>query len=209
LRAQLVSVDADEVLKNTQLTALARSEGRALFSRHCARCHGADMQGDRASGAPNLTDSVWLYDTGSVFEIERTVLYGVRSGLSKSHNVTDMPPFGLTGRLRQEEIRNLVQYLMQLSGQPHQGQASIQGRAVFYDVAKANCADCHADGGHGNPAYGAPDLTKNVWNSGGDAKSLYDAIYYGQHHIMPAFAGSLSLAEIRSLSVYVYLASHP
>jgi cytochrome c oxidase cbb3-type subunit III len=209
LQAQLLIASADDIPRNTRLAAFARSEGPKLYARNCARCHGADLQGDHASGAVNLTDAVWLYESGSVFDIERTVLYGIRSGVSKSHNVTDMPPYGLTGRLSPGEIRNLIQYLLKLSGQPHQAQAAQMGRALYYDVAKANCADCHGDTALGNSNYGAPDLTKNVWNSGGDAKSLYDAIYNGQHRVMPGFIGTLSLADIRTLSVYVYLKSHP
>ena len=52
------------------------------------------MQGNPALGAPNLTDKVWLYDQGGVSDIERTILYGVRSGHAKSRNITDMPPVG-------------------------------------------------------------------------------------------------------------------
>jgi cytochrome c oxidase cbb3-type subunit III len=209
LQAELLSVNADAVTNNTHLVDFARKEGARLFANHCARCHGEDLRGNTANGAVNLTDAVWLYESGSVFDIERTVLYGIRSGMSKARNVTDMPPYGITGRLSEAEIRNLVQYLLKLSGQQNQSEAAMQGRALYYDVAKANCVDCHGDTALGNPNYGAPDLTKNVWNNGGDAKSLYESLYNGRHRIMPGFIGTLSLAEIRAVSVYVYLASHP
>ena len=166
------------------------------------------MRGNTSLGAPNLTDEVWLYGDGRVFGIERTVLYGVRSEQSKSHNVTDMPAFGLTGRLSDAEIRNLVQYLLQLSGRAHQAPAASEGAAFYNDVAKANCGECHGDTGRGNPDYGAPDLTVNVWNSGADPRALYDAIYFGQHRIMPGWIGTLSLAQIRALAVYLYSMSH-
>lgn len=32
-----------------------------LFAEQCASCHGAEGKGDRAQGAPNLTDQIWLY----------------------------------------------------------------------------------------------------------------------------------------------------
>ncbi len=208
LLRRLLSADTEAVVKDRALTGFAQSIAKPLFAANCARCHGSGMTGNSATGAPNLTDGIWLYGNGDVFDIERTILYGVRSGASKSHNVTDMPAFGSTGRLSASEIRNVVQYVDQLSRRPHQAQAAIDGRAVYFD-AKGNCSDCHGASATGNSDYGAPDLTQNVWNNGGDDQSLYDAIYYGEHHIMPGFFGALSLAEIRALAVYVYMASHP
>ena len=208
LLIRLLTADTEAVVKDRVLTAFAQSIAQPLFAANCASCHGADMTGNAAIGAPNLTDKIWLFGSGDVFDIERTVLYGIRSGASKAHNVTDMPAFGLTGRLSASEIHNLVQYIDQLSRRPHQAQAAIQGRGVYSDAAKANCADCHGPDARGNPDYGAPDLTQNVWNSGGDDQALYDAIYYGEHRVMPGFFGALSLEQIRALAVYVYMASH-
>jgi cytochrome c oxidase cbb3-type subunit III len=209
LLRRLLTADTEAVVEDRELTEFAQSIARPLFAANCARCHGADMTGNSAVGAPNLTDKVWLFDSGDVFDIERTILYGVRSGASKAHNVTDMPAFGLTGRLSAGEIRNLVQYIDQLSGRPHQAQAALEGRAVYFDAAKAGCVECHGDSGHGNSDYGAPDLTKNVWNSGGDDRALYDAIYHGEHHVMPGFFGTLGLEQIRALAIYIYMVSHP
>jgi len=207
LRRLLVR-DADAVADDKELIRFAGEVAKPLYSAHCAACHGDDMKGNMKIGAPNLTDKIWLYGDGSAFDIERTLLYGIRSGVSKSRNEADMPPFGLTGRLSEAEIRNLVQYLYQLSGRPHLAPAAIEGREVYADVVKANCADCHGADAQGNPDYGAPDLTANVWNGGGDEQSVYDAIYFGRHRIMPAFLGTLSLEQIRALAVYVYSVSH-
>jgi cytochrome c oxidase cbb3-type subunit 3 len=206
---RLLRADSAAVVKDRELTAFAQSVAKPLYAEHCARCHGADMTGNSALGAPNLQDGIWLFDSGDVFDIERTLLYGIRSGASKSHNVTDMPAFGTTGKLTDVEIRNLVQYIDQLSGRPFHGQAAIEGRAAYFDGAKANCGDCHGADARGNSDYGAPDLTRNVWNGGSDDQALHDAIYFGQHHVMPGFLTSLSLAQIRALAVYVYMDSHP
>jgi cytochrome c oxidase cbb3-type subunit III len=205
LRDRLLAANPDAIVKNPQLTAFANAQAKPLYATHCARCHGADMTGKLSLGAPNLIDRQWLFGEGSIFDIERTLLYGIRSEHSKSHHVTDMPAFGLTGRLSDAEIRNLVQYLLQLSGQPHQNAAASEGRALYFDVAKANCGDCHGDSGRGNSNYGAPDLTDNAGRSSGDERSLYDAIYYGQHRVMPAWINVLTLEQIRALAVYVYV----
>jgi cytochrome c oxidase cbb3-type subunit 3 len=165
------------------------------------------MRGNTALGAPNLTDQVWLYGNGTVYDIERTILYGVRTGLSKSHNVTDMPGYGLRGRLTAGQVDSLVQYLLKMNGRPHQAEAAEEGRALYYGAA--NCGDCHGSDARGDSDYGAPDLTAGVWNSGGDPQSLYRSLYFGRHRIMPAWIGTLTLEQIRALAVYVYTASHP
>jgi cytochrome c oxidase cbb3-type subunit III len=207
LRTRLLATNADAIASDLRLRAFAEREAKPLYAAHCAQCHGAAMRGDSALGAPSLIDHHWLYGDGSIFDIERTLLYGIRSGQSKSHHVTDMPAFGLTGRLNESEIHNLVQYLLQLRGLAHQSAAASDGRAVYEDVARANCADCHGDTARGDPDYGAPDLTVDLGDGRSDARVLYDAIYNGQHRVMPGWINVLTLEQIRALSVYVYLAS--
>src|SRR5262249_62398072 len=70
--------------------ALPISAGLAkpAYAAHCASCHGQDLQGDHAKGAPSLKDGVWLYEDGSIGSIERTVLYGIRSGQGRSEEHT-------------------------------------------------------------------------------------------------------------------------
>jgi cytochrome c oxidase cbb3-type subunit 3 len=117
-----------------------------------------------------------------------------------------MPAYGLRGQLSDADIRNLVQYVLQLSGQPNDAQAAIQGRAVYN--GQGGCFDCHAADARGNSDYGAPDLTANSWLYGGDPQSLYNSIYSGRHGMMPAWIGKLTLEQIRALAVYIYVASH-
>jgi cytochrome c oxidase cbb3-type subunit III len=206
LGRRLLMAYPDQVVADPELVRFAIAHARPLYTRHCASCHGADMHGTPALGAPNLTDSTWLYGSGSVYDIERTLLYGIRSGRSKSHNITDMPAFGLTGRLSDGQIRSVVQYVLQLSGDNYDPAAANEGRRVFY--GNAACGDCHGMDARGDSGYGAPDLTRNVWNSGSSPEDLYRAIYFGEHRVMPGWRGVLRLEEIRALAVYVYWASH-
>ena len=82
--------------------ALAR-EGQALFATYCVACHGQDGRGTAALGAPNLTDTVWLYG-GSVASIAETVTKG-RQG--------QMPSQG--SRLTPIQIRLLAAYVTGLA----------------------------------------------------------------------------------------------
>jgi cytochrome c oxidase cbb3-type subunit 3 len=38
-----------------------RAAGKARYETMCVACHGADGRGNRALGAPDLTDKIWLY----------------------------------------------------------------------------------------------------------------------------------------------------
>jgi cytochrome c oxidase cbb3-type subunit 3 len=204
LQAAMLRLAPDKVLEHPDMVALADARGPSIYRKHCASCHGADMRGNTHSGVPNLTDTVWLYGTGRVVDIEQTILYGIRSGHGKSHNMTEMPAFGARGLLKPQEVEEVIQYVLALSGRPHAGPASINGRNIY---AKADCSDCHGADAKGEPVYGAPDLTADVWNNGGDPASLYRSIYYGLHHVCPAWIDKLSLADVRDLSVYLHSAS--
>ena len=78
--------------------------GGPLFAQHCASCHGTDGRGDRAQGAPNLTDAIWLNssDDASLHRLISQGPFGV------------MPAWG--DRLGEHGVRALTAYLHQLGG---------------------------------------------------------------------------------------------
>lgn len=56
--------------------AVAAAKGQEAFmTAGCAGCHGMDAKGMKALGAPNLTDSVWLYRSSEATIIE-TITHG-------------------------------------------------------------------------------------------------------------------------------------
>lgn len=68
---------AHYVLSLSGLThdGLRAAKGKELFQANCAACHGAEGKGNHALGAPNLTDSTWLYGGG-----ETTIMETIRKG---------------------------------------------------------------------------------------------------------------------------------
>ena len=82
----------------------AATRGAETFGEQCVTCHGADGEGNRELGAPNLTDAVWLYggDRASIIE---SVSNG-RSGV--------MPAWG--ERLDASTINALTLYVHSLGG---------------------------------------------------------------------------------------------
>jgi cytochrome c oxidase cbb3-type subunit 3 len=206
LAARLVSTPAESTPADPTLVKFARQVAAPVYAKNCASCHGADMKGSQVLGAPSLVDDVWLYDQGRVSDIERTILYGVRSGHAKSHNITDMPAVGRLGVLNRGEIYQVVQYVLQISHRPAAAALAEKGKVLFKD--KGNCFDCHAPDGTGNPDYGSADLTANVWTYGGDTVSLFKSIRDGRHGKMDAFITKLSPAQIRALALDIYSRSH-
>lgn len=215
----------DAAGRDPVLARFAASQASPVYAAHCARCHGADMRGNAAIGAPDLADEVWLWGDGSVYAIERTILYGIRAGDAKTRDVDDMPAFGLKGTFRYRgvqgfqgkvvggaaldsgEVWDLVQYLLKINHRPYQVEAANEGERLSNE-SRTSCRDCHGLDLKGDSDYGAPDLTINVWNNGGAPQDLYDSIYYGRHRLMPGWRGVLALEQIRALAVYIHSVSH-
>ncbi|MBL9049013.1 MAG: cytochrome-c oxidase, cbb3-type subunit III [Tabrizicola sp.] len=104
----------DELLDETQIAqvtehvlaisgqehdAAASAAGATIYADNCAACHLEDGKGDRAQGAPNLTDAIWLYG-GSREKIIETVTKA-RFGVMPNWNT----------RLSEDEIRAVAFYV--------------------------------------------------------------------------------------------------
>lgn len=205
--ARLVRLWPLQLAHDPALLSFAVSLARPVYGAHCAQCHGADLSGDRSIGAPNLADSVWLYGDGGIGDIENTILYGIRSGHPKAHNVTDMPAEGRSQQLSSAEVDAVVEFVLALSGQSHDEAAAARGRGLFYD--KGNCFDCHARDALGNTDYGTPSLLGPGWIYGGDRQTLRQTIYNGRHGLCPAWIDQLTPVQIRALAAFLYVASQP
>lgn len=77
--------------------------GNEKFQANCVMCHGADAKGNVAFGAPNLTDTTWLYG-GDIATIKET-LNGGRMGVMPAQH----------SRLSPERIHLLTAYVYGLS----------------------------------------------------------------------------------------------
>jgi cytochrome c oxidase cbb3-type subunit 3 len=78
----------------------------------CAACHGADGKGNRAMGAPNLTDDVWLYGS-SAEEIGYTIKNG-RGTNQLVEGQSAMPAQG--AKLGPAKVHLLAAYVYGLGG---------------------------------------------------------------------------------------------
>ncbi len=207
LQTELLVTPPDQIVRNADLTAYAETLAKPAYADNCAACHGEDMTGDQQRGAPSLKDNIWLYEAGGVADIERTILYGIRSGHGKSRNITDMPAEGRTLQLTPADVKDVTIFVLSLTRQGADFEAIKRGSAIFQ--GKGVCYDCHSADARGNPDYGAPDFTDNEWLYGGDVDTVYRSIYSGRHGICPAWTDKLKPAVIRALAVYIHQVSHP
>jgi cytochrome c oxidase cbb3-type subunit 3 len=161
--------------------------GERIFMNNCAQCHGSDARG--GNSYPNLTNgnAAWLGER-SATHIVNTVTNG-RTGV--------MPALGaaIGG---EEEIRALAQYVLSLSGSPHDTIKAFNGKKLY-----ATCAACHGIDGKGNKALGAPNLADDNWLYGWGEESIIKAIKNGKNNVMPAQATKLSPEQIHVVAAYV------
>jgi cytochrome c oxidase cbb3-type subunit III len=202
MQNRLIRPFADEVAPDQALHDYARHLAEPAYAAHCAGCHGPAREGNAAVGVPDLRRGIWLYDFGRVSDLERTILYGIRSGHGKARNTTDMPALGATGQLTPDEIRDAAAYVISLS-RPGGDAASVARGAVLYQ-GKGQCFDCHGADAAGNIDWGSPGFTSGRWLYGGDPDTIYASIHDGRHGRCPAWIGVLAPVTIRALAVFLH-----
>ena len=182
LYAKFAAMPPEDVAKNAQAMAI----GERLFMNNCAQCHGSDARGSK--GIPNLTDGDWLHG-GAPATIKETLTKG-RAG--------NMPPMAAAVGTA-EDVKNVAQYVLSLSGSPHDSLQASLGKAKF-----GVCAACHGVDGKGNQALGAPNLTDDVWLHGYGEAAIIAMVNGGKVNQMPAQADKLTEAQIGVLASYVW-----
>ncbi|MGJ8682349.1 cytochrome-c oxidase, cbb3-type subunit III [Paraglaciecola sp.] len=160
--------------------------GQRLFAQNCSQCHGSDAGGQR--GFPSLTDNDWLYG-GSPEKIKETLLHGRKAM---------MPAWGDV--LGAKGVEEVVAYTLSLSNRPDLDQNMVAaGKEKF-----SNCVACHGVDGKGNQAFGAPNLTDQIWLYGATDKSVIETLTHGRNGVMPPFKDTLGEKKVHLVASYVY-----
>ncbi|MCX2864222.1 cytochrome-c oxidase, cbb3-type subunit III [Paucibacter sp. PLA-PC-4] len=180
--APFSAMPVEELAKNGQAMGI----GERLFANNCAGCHGSDAKGSK--GFPNLADSDWLYGDKHETIIET---------ISKGRNGVMPPMAAALGK--PEDVRNVANYVLSLSGSAHNSIAAQLGRSKF-----GVCAACHGMDGKGNQALGAPNLTDKIWLHGWGEDAIVAIINNGKNNMMPAHGERLSPEQVRVLAAYVW-----
>ena len=164
----------------------AMAIGERLFMNNCSQCHGSDARGSK--GFPNLADKDWLHG-GSPDKIKESLLKG---------RVGNMPPMAAAVGTP-DDVKNVAQYVLSLSGSPHDGLRASLGKSKF-----VSCAACHGQDGKGNQTIGAPNLTDDIWLHGWGENAIIAMVNNGKVNQMPAQEGKLTDAQLHVLASYVW-----
>lgn len=190
---KISKMTAKEIQKDPKLLEFALNGGRAAFKENCAGCHGFGAQGSK--GFPNLNDDDWLWG-GKLEDIEQTLHYGIRSSHDKTR-ASQMPAFGLDKILTKEEINDVAEYALSLSGKSLGNQ---KGEKIF----AANCVACHGAKGKGDRLVGAPNLSDKIWLYGDEKSDVIFSVTYARAGVMPFWTGRLDENTIKQLALYVH-----
>ena len=182
LYAKFAAMSPEEISRDPQAHAI----GERLFMNNCAQCHGSDAQGSK--GFPNLVDADWLHG-GTPDQIKETITQG-RIGM--------MPPMAAAVGTS-DDVKNLANYVLSLSGSPHDSVRAALGKPKF-----ASCAACHGMDGKGNPALGSANLTDDIWLHGYGENAIIAMINNGKTNQMPAQVDKLTPSQIQVLAAYVW-----
>lgn len=189
----------EEIAGDADLMQFVNSAGKTLFSDNCAPCHQAGGQG-KLGIAPNLTDDSWMF--GGTHDLIQATITGGRNG--------QMPAF--KGVLSDEKVSQVANYVLSLSGEPHDAAAATAGQAVFN--GEGTCVACHGADAKGNQMLGSANLTDKIWlwadvpaQETAEAKvAEVSKIVIGgmSRGKMPAWSGRLKPDQIKLLTVYVH-----
>ncbi len=187
LYARFMAMAPEAVAKDPQAHAI----GERLFMNNCAQCHGSDAHGSK--GFPNLTDGDWLHG-GTPDKIKETLTLG---------RIGQMPPMAAAVGTP-DDVKNVANYVLSLSGSPHDSVRAALGKTKF-----TVCAACHGADGKGNQALGAPNLSDNIWLHGYGEAAIINMVNNGKVNQMPAQGKKLTEAQIHVLASYVWSLSNP
>ena len=148
-----------------------------------------------------MLDDDWLWG-GTIEDIHYTVTHGVRNEDDDDARFSEMPKFGADELLSEEEIEQVVNHVLTISGQADQADPELAkaGAVVFED----NCSSCHGEDGKGDRDQGAPNLTDAIWLYGGDKDTIRETVNFARFGVMPTWAARLSESDIRAVATYVH-----
>ena len=197
IEAKLVATDLNAIASDPELVNYTMNAGGAVFRTWCAQCHGSGAAGN--VGYPNLLDNDWLWG-GTIDDIHTTISHGIRNTTDADARYSEMPKFGADELLEPAQIDQVVQYVLQISGQDHDAALATEGATVFAD----NCVACHGEDGKGDRMQGAPNLTDAIWLYGGTQAAITETVTNARFGVMPSWQDRLSEADIRAVAAWVH-----
>jgi len=194
---KLAAAKLEQVRTDPELLEYAMAGGKSAFAVNCSQCHGSGAEGFK--GFPNLNDDEWLWG-GKLEDIQFTITHGIRNDTDEDSRSSEMPAFLKDEILDRQQISDVAEYVMSLSGSSTDVQAANKGKAIYAE----QCAQCHQPDAVGSTEFGAPNLKNAIWLYGGDKKTIVETVSYSRKGVMPAWGQKLDADVIKKLTIFVH-----
>jgi cytochrome c oxidase cbb3-type subunit 3 len=177
--------------KDLELFTYAKTEGQEIFVKMCVSCHGSVGQGK--NNVPPLAQGKLLRN-GKLKDVARAI----RNGYEGTYAT---PMFGYEKQLKRQEISDVADYILSLSGKTEDTAAIERGKKVY--ITKG-CVVCHNFGGKEFKELGVSSLSDNNWLYGGTKNEIMESIRKGRVGLSHAWKNFLEDTKIKMLAAYVW-----
>ncbi|MGB8314626.1 MAG: cytochrome-c oxidase, cbb3-type subunit III [Aestuariivirga sp.] len=194
---KIQTLPLEDIRKDPELLQFATAGGSAAFRVNCVQCHGSGAAGGK--GFPNLNDDDWLWG-GTLDQIHTTLQHGIRFTNDPNTRQSLMPSFGADKILTPEQIDDVAEFVLKISGKENDATAAARGATVYSE----NCVACHGDVGQGLKEFGGPRLNDAVTLYVSDKANIIAQLSRPKQGVMPAWSARLPEATIKQLAIYVH-----
>ena len=177
--------------------ALNLTEGRAIYEKTCASCHGARGLGDGPAGAGMKPAPPPIGTAAQMHGVSPAMMYRITS-----IGIAGTPMASFSGTLTPEQRWNVVAYVNSLRTTRAQ---ELEGEGLYTQ----RCASCHGVTGAGDGAYARsltklpPEIGSVSWQMEHSDEDIASVVLNGIPGSAMPPARDLSPAEAASLVAYV------
>ena len=179
----------------TKITDLA--EGRALYEKSCASCHGLSGKGDGSAGRAMNPPPPAVGDEAAMRDVTPATMYRIISV-----GIGGTPMTGFASSMTPDERWNIVSYLVSLRADPKK---VAEGEGLYTQ----NCVQCHGALGAGDGAF-AQNLSRVpqeigafAWQAGRNDLDLAAVVRDGMPGTAMPAAPHLTQDQVRSVVAYL------
>jgi high-affinity iron transporter len=178
-------------------TTIDLAEGRQLYEKSCASCHGLSGKGDGPAGRAMNPKPPAIGDAAAMRDVSPATMYRI---VSVGIGGTPMPAYGAL--LTPDQRWNIVSYLMSLRATPQQ---VAEGEGLYTQ----GCMQCHGALGAGDGAFARAltrlpqEIGSFSWQASHNDLDLEQVVRAGMPGTAMPPAAALSEAQVRNVVAYL------
>lgn len=177
--------------------AIDLAQGRQLYERSCASCHGVAGLGDGVAGRGMSPKPPAVGDAATMRDVSPATMYRITSV-----GIAGTPMVGYAGAFTPEQRWNIVSYLMSLRTTPRQ---VAEGEGLYMQ----RCMQCHGALGAGDGAFARAlsrlpqEIGSFSWQASHSDVQLTDVVREGIAGTAMPSSQELSPQQLRSVVAYL------